>query len=54
MMFGCCVQDLPSEAVEEDLIESGQAGDILEKVCPAEYSNIREEEVGDWKRTGAL
>nr|XP_023680639.1 3'(2'),5'-bisphosphate nucleotidase 1 isoform X1 [Paramormyrops kingsleyae]XP_023680641.1 3'(2'),5'-bisphosphate nucleotidase 1 isoform X1 [Paramormyrops kingsleyae]XP_023680642.1 3'(2'),5'-bisphosphate nucleotidase 1 isoform X1 [Paramormyrops kingsleyae] len=41
-------EDIPSEAVEEDLIESGQAGDILEKVCPAEYSNIREEELVVW------
>ncbi|XP_048842414.1 3'(2'),5'-bisphosphate nucleotidase 1 isoform X2 [Brienomyrus brachyistius] len=41
-------EDLPSEAVEEDLIESGQAGDILQKVCPAEYSDIREEELVVW------
>uniref|UniRef100_A0A8C7SHU8 3'(2'),5'-bisphosphate nucleotidase 1 n=1 Tax=Oncorhynchus mykiss TaxID=8022 RepID=A0A8C7SHU8_ONCMY len=31
-------EDLPEEAVKEDLIESGQSEDILQKSCPAEYS----------------
>lgn len=38
-------QDLPEEAVKEDLIESGQSEDILQKSCPAEYSALKEEEV---------
>ncbi|XP_066559050.1 3'(2'),5'-bisphosphate nucleotidase 1 isoform X2 [Amia ocellicauda] len=41
-------EDLPVEAVEEDLIESGQAEEVLQKACPAEYSTLREEELVVW------
>lgn len=40
-----CTQDLPAEEVQEDLIESGQSEEILQKSCPAEYSAFKEEEV---------
>ncbi|KAG9347339.1 hypothetical protein JZ751_004906 [Albula glossodonta] len=39
-------EDLPQEAVEEDLIENGLAEEILQKPCPAEYRNVQEEEAG--------
>uniref|UniRef100_A0A8B9LQ33 3'(2'),5'-bisphosphate nucleotidase 1 n=1 Tax=Astyanax mexicanus TaxID=7994 RepID=A0A8B9LQ33_ASTMX len=38
-------EDLPSEAVEDDLIETGQYDVILQKQCPDEYSSLKEEEV---------
>ncbi|XP_064195808.1 3'(2'),5'-bisphosphate nucleotidase 1 isoform X1 [Anguilla rostrata] len=41
-------EDLPQEAVEEDLIENGQSEEILQKPCPAEYRNLREEEIVVW------
>ncbi|XP_061097304.1 3'(2'),5'-bisphosphate nucleotidase 1 [Conger conger] len=41
-------EDLPQEAVGEDLIETGQADEILQKPCPAEYCNVKEEEVVVW------
>uniref|UniRef100_A0A674EZJ4 3'(2'),5'-bisphosphate nucleotidase 1 n=1 Tax=Salmo trutta TaxID=8032 RepID=A0A674EZJ4_SALTR len=41
-------EDLPEEAVKEDLIESGQSEDILQKSCPAEYSALKEEELVVW------
>lgn len=41
-------EDLPSEEVKEDLIESGQAEEIFQKICPAEFSNLREEELVVW------
>lgn len=41
-------EDLPSEEVKEDLIENGQAEEILQKTCPAEYSGLKEEELVVW------
>uniref|UniRef100_A0AAY4BNY3 3'(2'),5'-bisphosphate nucleotidase 1 n=1 Tax=Denticeps clupeoides TaxID=299321 RepID=A0AAY4BNY3_9TELE len=41
-------EDLPDEAVEEDLIERDQAEEILEKTCPPEYSCLKEEELVVW------
>ncbi|KAL4648974.1 3'(2'),5'-bisphosphate nucleotidase 1 isoform X2 [Arapaima gigas] len=41
-------EDLPPEAVEEDLIENGQSEEILQRPCPSEYSNIKEEELVVW------
>ncbi|XP_069370829.1 3'(2'),5'-bisphosphate nucleotidase 1 isoform X1 [Paralichthys olivaceus] len=41
-------EDLPSEEVKEDVIENGQAEDILQKSCPAEYSGLKEEELVVW------
>uniref|UniRef100_A0A3Q1EU59 3'(2'),5'-bisphosphate nucleotidase 1 n=1 Tax=Acanthochromis polyacanthus TaxID=80966 RepID=A0A3Q1EU59_9TELE len=34
-------EELPDEEVQEDLIENGQAEEILQKTCPAEYSGER-------------
>lgn len=39
------MQELPFEEVKEDLIESGQSEEILQRSCPAEYSGLKEEEV---------
>ncbi|XP_076873751.1 3'(2'),5'-bisphosphate nucleotidase 1 isoform X1 [Brachyhypopomus gauderio] len=41
-------EDLPSETVEEDLIEISQYDAILQKPCPDEYSNLKEEELVVW------
>lgn len=41
-------EDLPAEEVREDLIESGQAEEILQKTCPAEFNGLREEELVVW------
>ncbi|KAJ8356182.1 hypothetical protein SKAU_G00189760 [Synaphobranchus kaupii] len=41
-------EDLPQEDIEEDLIENGQAEEILQKPCPAEYRNFKEEEFVVW------
>ncbi|XP_069464689.1 3'(2'),5'-bisphosphate nucleotidase 1 isoform X2 [Ambystoma mexicanum] len=41
-------EDLPSSDVEEDLIEAGQYNEILKHCCPAQYSNIKEEELVVW------
>uniref|UniRef100_A0A672MRV6 3'(2'),5'-bisphosphate nucleotidase 1 n=1 Tax=Sinocyclocheilus grahami TaxID=75366 RepID=A0A672MRV6_SINGR len=38
-------EELPAEAVEEDLIENGQSSLILQKSCPDEYASLKEEEV---------
>lgn len=38
-------QDLPAEAVEDDLVETRQQDEILQKPCPNEYSKLKEEEV---------
>lgn len=38
-------QDLPSEEVNEELLEDGQCEEILKKACPPQYSAIKEEEV---------
>lgn len=39
------MQELPAEELTEDLIENGQAEEILQKSCPAQYSGLKEEEV---------
>ncbi|KAI4895804.1 hypothetical protein NFI96_021986 [Prochilodus magdalenae] len=41
-------EDLPAEAVEEDLIETGQYDEILHKPCPEEYAVLKEEELVVW------
>ncbi|XP_047429223.1 3'(2'),5'-bisphosphate nucleotidase 1 [Mugil cephalus] len=41
-------EDLPAEEVQEDLIETGQSEEILQKSCPAEYSELKEEELVVW------
>ncbi|XP_057679416.1 3'(2'),5'-bisphosphate nucleotidase 1 [Corythoichthys intestinalis] len=41
-------EELPAEEVTEDLIENGQSEEILQKVCPAEYSGLKEEELVVW------
>lgn len=41
-------EDLPSEEVKEDLIESGQAEEIFQKTCPAEFTDLKEEELIVW------
>ncbi|XP_010893311.1 3'(2'),5'-bisphosphate nucleotidase 1 isoform X2 [Esox lucius] len=41
-------EDLPEEAVDEDLIESRQSEEVLQKPCPAEYSALKEEELVVW------
>ncbi|XP_060722323.1 3'(2'),5'-bisphosphate nucleotidase 1 [Tachysurus vachellii] len=41
-------EDLPVEAVEEGLIETGQNEGILQKPCPGEYSKLKEEELVVW------
>lgn len=39
------LQDLPSEDVDQELIEEGQWEEILRKPCPSQYSTIKEEDV---------
>uniref|UniRef100_A0AAR2KVW7 3'(2'),5'-bisphosphate nucleotidase 1 n=1 Tax=Pygocentrus nattereri TaxID=42514 RepID=A0AAR2KVW7_PYGNA len=41
-------EDLPSEAAEEDLIETGMYDVILRKPCPEKYSILKEEELVVW------
>ncbi|XP_051511455.1 3'(2'),5'-bisphosphate nucleotidase 1-like isoform X1 [Myxocyprinus asiaticus] len=41
-------EDLPVEAVEENLIESGQNSVILQKSCPNQYASLKEEELVVW------
>lgn len=41
-------QDLPAEEIKEELIESGHADEILQKTCPAEYCQLKEEEVTEF------
>ncbi|XP_012671179.1 3'(2'),5'-bisphosphate nucleotidase 1 isoform X2 [Clupea harengus] len=41
-------EDLPAETVEEDLIETKQAEEVLLKPCPPEYSSLKEEELVVW------
>ncbi|XP_033846743.1 3'(2'),5'-bisphosphate nucleotidase 1 isoform X2 [Periophthalmus magnuspinnatus] len=41
-------EDLPSEEVREDLIETGQAEEIFQKTCPAEFTDVKEEELVVW------
>ncbi|CAI5684106.1 unnamed protein product [Oreochromis niloticus] len=41
-------EDLPSEETQEDLIETGQSEEILQRSCPPEYSQLKEEEIVVW------
>ncbi|MED6257398.1 3'(2'),5'-bisphosphate nucleotidase 1 [Ataeniobius toweri] len=41
-------EDLPTEEVQEDLIENGQAEDILQRSCPEQYRALKEEELVVW------
>ncbi|MED6273760.1 3'(2'),5'-bisphosphate nucleotidase 1 [Characodon lateralis] len=41
-------EDLPTEEVQEDLIENGQAEDILQRSCPERYRALKEEELVVW------
>ncbi|KAJ8367337.1 hypothetical protein AAFF_G00320860, partial [Aldrovandia affinis] len=41
-------EDLPNETVEEDLIEDGMAEEVLQKACPADYCDFKEEEFVVW------
>ncbi|XP_072301587.1 3'(2'),5'-bisphosphate nucleotidase 1 isoform X2 [Eucyclogobius newberryi] len=41
-------EDLTSEEVREDLIDSGQAEEIFQKTCPAEFTDVKEEELVVW------
>uniref|UniRef100_A0A3Q0RWC2 3'(2'),5'-bisphosphate nucleotidase 1 n=1 Tax=Amphilophus citrinellus TaxID=61819 RepID=A0A3Q0RWC2_AMPCI len=41
-------EELPSEEVQEDLIENGQSEEILQKTCPLEYRDLKEEELVVW------
>ncbi|KAF7667271.1 hypothetical protein LDENG_00069370 [Lucifuga dentata] len=41
-------EDLPAEEPREDLIENGQAEEVLQKTCPAEYIGLKEEELVVW------
>lgn len=41
-------EELPSEKVQEDLIENGQSEEILQKTCPLEYRDLKEEELVVW------
>lgn len=38
-------QELPSEEISNDLIENGHSEEILQRTCPEEYSEFKEEEV---------
>lgn len=40
-----CSQELPSEEINNDLIENGHSEEILQRTCPEEYSELKEEEV---------
>uniref|UniRef100_A0A8C5M2M4 3'(2'),5'-bisphosphate nucleotidase 1 n=1 Tax=Leptobrachium leishanense TaxID=445787 RepID=A0A8C5M2M4_9ANUR len=41
-------EDLPTEEVEEALIETAQYDEILKYTCPQQYSHIKEEELVVW------
>ncbi|MBN3291967.1 BPNT1 nucleotidase, partial [Polypterus senegalus] len=41
-------EDLPSQEVEEELIESRHSEEVLAQPCPPEYSSAREEELVVW------
>lgn len=45
LFFFLSLQDLPAEKVEDDLIEKGQEEEILQKSCPEEFQDLKEEEV---------
>ncbi|KAG8443773.1 hypothetical protein GDO86_009089 [Hymenochirus boettgeri] len=41
-------EDLPSQEVEDSLIELGQFEEILKYSCPIQYNSIKEEEIVVW------
>ncbi|XP_067844980.1 3'(2'),5'-bisphosphate nucleotidase 1 [Heptranchias perlo] len=41
-------EDLPSQEVDEDLIESGQSEEVLKHSCPTQYNHIKEDEIVVW------
>lgn len=41
-------EELPAQEVPEDLIEKGQAEEILQKGCPEEFKTLKEEELVVW------
>uniref|UniRef100_A0ABI7W2T7 3'(2'),5'-bisphosphate nucleotidase 1 n=1 Tax=Felis catus TaxID=9685 RepID=A0ABI7W2T7_FELCA len=41
-------EDLPSEEVDQELIEDGQWEEILKQPCPSQYSAIKEEDLVVW------
>ncbi|XP_029449033.1 3'(2'),5'-bisphosphate nucleotidase 1 [Rhinatrema bivittatum] len=41
-------EDLPSQDVEEELIETGQHEEILKISCPSQYTSIKEDELVVW------
>ncbi|XP_006115635.1 3'(2'),5'-bisphosphate nucleotidase 1 isoform X1 [Pelodiscus sinensis] len=41
-------EDLPSQDVDEELIEDGQCEEILKKAFPPQYNSIKEEELVVW------
>ncbi|XP_053568487.1 3'(2'),5'-bisphosphate nucleotidase 1 isoform X2 [Bombina bombina] len=41
-------EELPSEEVEEGLLELGQSEEILKYTCPTQYTGIKEEELVVW------
>uniref|UniRef100_A0A4W3JZQ4 3'(2'),5'-bisphosphate nucleotidase 1 n=1 Tax=Callorhinchus milii TaxID=7868 RepID=A0A4W3JZQ4_CALMI len=41
-------EDLPTEELDGELIEAGHSEEILKYVCPAQYNNIKEEELVVW------
>ncbi|KAH0622689.1 hypothetical protein JD844_025202 [Phrynosoma platyrhinos] len=41
-------EDLPTEKVDEELLEDGQCEEILKKACPQQYAAIKEEELVVW------
>lgn len=41
-------EDLPAGEVDEELIEAGHSEEILKYACPAQYNNIKEEDLVVW------
>nr|XP_011759917.1 3'(2'),5'-bisphosphate nucleotidase 1 [Macaca nemestrina] len=41
-------EDLPSEEVDQELIEDSQWEEILKQPCPSQYSSIKEEDLVVW------
>ncbi|XP_048456989.1 3'(2'),5'-bisphosphate nucleotidase 1 [Rhincodon typus] len=41
-------EELPSQDIDESLIEAGQSEDVLKYSCPTQYSHIKEDEIVVW------
>ncbi|GCC23473.1 3'(2'),5'-bisphosphate nucleotidase 1 [Chiloscyllium punctatum] len=41
-------EELPSQDVDEGLIEAGQSEEVLKYSCPTQYSHIKEDEIVVW------